>query len=162
MSFSNRTINLVNDRHRSLTCTCLPEVPSGVWERRGGWRGGCLGYKCALKEPSHVTWWKRMYCGASAGQDSFVMLFVLCLIIILFSFFLLFILSMILFYTSPPFMKKFWHDEIHTTLPCPSQGPPSLLCTTSFINIHPRGSRKPPFFFFALKSKRGHPFHLFL
>lgn len=31
-----------------------------------------------LKVPSHVTWWKKMYCGASAGQDRFVMLFVLC------------------------------------------------------------------------------------
>lgn len=79
------------------------------------WRGDGW-YNCALKVPSHVTWWKRMYCGASAGQDWFVMLFVLCLLILCFP--------------PSPSLKRFWHVEIHTTLPCPPKGPPSLQLLT--------------------------------
>lgn len=69
---------------------CSPPdiMTSGDWEENAGWRGDGW-YKCAQKEPSHVTWWKRMYCGASAGQNWFVMLFVLCLLILCFPLFYL-------------------------------------------------------------------------
>lgn len=84
----------------------------------------------ALMVPSHVTWWKRMYCRASAGQDVSVLLFVWCL----------------LFYVPPPpppalspSLRTFRHVEIHTTLPAQSKGfPPETTCSSFslYVAVH--------------------------
>lgn len=62
---------------------------------------------------------KRMYSEASAGQDVFVLLFVLCL----------------LFYVPSlsPSMRAYRHVEIHTTLPAHSKGFPPETTRSSFF-----------------------------
>lgn len=104
--------------HSHLYLFCHPMSRQGVEREMLVWQGGVTGVQMCPERAKSCDLMKEDVLRGQCWPGS------IChAVCFMFNYYSMFPF----FHTPPSIHETFWHDEIHTTLPCPPQGPPPML-----------------------------------